>query len=436
MDATNEDVISKLIKLYNSGQSLNLADGTDLNGGNVLPGAVSEILVANATKNNAGAQLAILEKEKERQRQRTNALLERQRANMNQQESNSLDNIDHSLTQTSEVDMEAAKNVTLSIAAAMSRCSKLVLGRNDNTDAAGEMASVVNEDCVDFQDSIKQLARYLDCAVCVVCLLLTAFSSIRRIATAAAQRARPIKKPLPPKQDFFVSEVAQHLRSTTKAKTWSEWELDSNFEVFCNQVHVYETKESMARWLECEIRARDHAKALMEEGRSSSGSLSFKQARAILVEIFSIRLESNELLILSLSKASSSDTISRAQKLYATYQRMAGQSGKRNNHSERVVKRRTKEGEKTLSPDLKRAEVERLRTQAENDRKPLIQSVKDHQIDKIQIQQDAGLSDEQLAVLTLQRTLNQGWKQRFADMMALLDAKDAVSAGRSQNIDL
>ena len=161
MDATNEDAIFKLIQRYNSGQSLNLADGTDSKFGNVLPGAVSEILVANTTNNNAAAQLAFLEaeKEKERARQRTNELLDRQRANLKKQEGDSLDKVNYSLTQKSDVDLDAAKNVTLSIAAVMSRCSKLFLGLDEKTDAAGAMNDVENEDCEDFQDSIQKLAR-------------------------------------------------------------------------------------------------------------------------------------------------------------------------------------------------------------------------------------------------------------------------------------
>jgi hypothetical protein len=262
--------------------------------------------------------------------------------------------------------------------------------------------------------------------------LLTDFCSVRRIATAAVQRATPIKKPPPPKHDFFVSEVAEHLRLTTKAKTWSEWELDRNFEVFCKQVHEYETEQCSVRWLECETRARDHAKVLMEEGRSSSGAgLGFLRAREIFVEIFDIRLESDELLILNLSSASSKfGSISRAQKMFATYKRMAGQSRKRNNHSERVVKRRSKPLEKTQSPELKHAELERSRAVVQPANKPLIQSVPEAQHDETQLKL---VSDEQLAALTLQRTVNKGWKQRFAEMMAGLDAKDMVSAAQNRH---
>jgi len=41
------------------------------------------------------------------------------------------------------------------------------------------------------------------------------------------------------------------------------------------------------------------------------------------------------------------------------------------------------------------------------------------------------LSDEAIAALVLQRTMNQAWKQRFAEMMESIDAKDLVRAGSS-----
>jgi hypothetical protein len=174
MDATNEDAISKLIRLYNSGQSLNLADGTDFNVGNALPGAVSDILVAKTTNNNAGAQLA-RETEKEQARQRTNLLLERQRADLKKQDGELQGKSNDSLTIHSRIDLDAAKNVTLSIAAAMSRCSKLVLGLDEKTNATAEMNAVENEDCEDFQGSIQKLARYIG-AICVLLSFLSARS--------------------------------------------------------------------------------------------------------------------------------------------------------------------------------------------------------------------------------------------------------------------
>jgi hypothetical protein len=175
MDATNEDAISKLIRLYNSGQSLNLADGTDFNVGNVLPGAVSEILVAKTTNNNAAAQLARIETEKEQARQRTNLLLERQRADLKKQDGDLQGKVNDSLTIYSRIDLDAAKNVTLSIAASMSRCSKLVLALDEKTYAADEMNAVENEDCEDFQGSIQKLARYIG-AICVLLSFLSARS--------------------------------------------------------------------------------------------------------------------------------------------------------------------------------------------------------------------------------------------------------------------
>ncbi len=136
------------------------------------------------------------------------------------------------------------------------------------------------------------------------------------------QRAAPTKKPAQEKREFFVREVADHLRSTTKATTWLEWELDKNFDIFCNQVHDFETKQCSMRWLECEDRAWDHAKVVMEEQRASSGALSFTQARAILVDDFSISLQNDALV--NMLKSSQDGNISRVQQMNATYRRLAG----------------------------------------------------------------------------------------------------------------
>jgi hypothetical protein len=145
------------------------------------------------------------------------------------------------------------------------------------------------------------------------------------MAKAALLRVKPVTRPEQSKRNIFVREVAEHLRSTTKAKTWSEWELDKNFETFCNQVHEYETEQSSARWLECENRALDIAKTLMNEESSSSGALSFSQARDILVEKFSIRLEND--VFMKLLTSSRDGSISRAQKLHETYKRLVGSAG-------------------------------------------------------------------------------------------------------------
>lgn len=127
-------------------------------------------------------------------------------------------------------------------------------------------------------------------------------------------------------------EVAGHLRSTTKAKTWPEWELDKNFDIFCNQVRDYETEQSSMRWLECEDRAWDHAKTLMEERQTSSGALTFTQARAILVEYFSISLQNDALL--NLLKTPEDGNISRVQQMLADYKRLAGPVGCSKSHCE------------------------------------------------------------------------------------------------------
>ncbi len=151
---------------------------------------------------------------------------------------------------------------------------------------------------------------------------LTGFFSVRKVAKAAVQRARPVKKSEQQKREVFVKEVAQHLRSTTKAKTWSEWELDENFDVFCDQVRAFETEQISMRWLACEDRAWDTAKMIMQEERSSSAALSFSQARAILVEKMGIRLEKDE--ITNLLTSSQDGSISRAQHIRKTYRRLAG----------------------------------------------------------------------------------------------------------------
>ncbi len=136
------------------------------------------------------------------------------------------------------------------------------------------------------------------------------------------QRAAPTKKPAQEKREFFVREVADHLRSTTKATTWLEWELDKNFDIFCNQVRDFETKQCSMRWLECEDRAWGHAKEVMEEHRASSGALSFTQARAILVDDFGISLQNDALV--KMLKSSKNGNISKVQQMNATYRRLAG----------------------------------------------------------------------------------------------------------------
>jgi hypothetical protein len=139
------------------------------------------------------------------------------------------------------------------------------------------------------------------------------------------QRVTPFKKPTQPKREIFVREVAGHLRSTTTAKTWLEWELDKNFDVFCNQVKDYETMQGSMRWLECEDRAWAHAKTLMEEQRTSSGALTFTNARAILVDHYSVSLQ-NDALINAL-QSSKNGSISRVQQILADYRRLAGSFG-------------------------------------------------------------------------------------------------------------
>lgn len=148
---------------------------------------------------------------------------------------------------------------------------------------------------------------------------------MRRVATTAMQRVAPLKTKTQQNRETFVREVAGHLRSTTKAKTWLEWELDKNFDIFCNQVRDYETKQNSLRWLECEDRAWAHAKALMEEQRTPSGALTFTQARAILVDDFRISLQNDGLM--NLLKSSENGSISRAQQIFADYKRLAGPAG-------------------------------------------------------------------------------------------------------------
>jgi hypothetical protein len=48
--------------------------------------------------------------------------------------------------------------------------------------------------------------------------------------------------------------------------------------------------------------------------------------------------------------------------------------------------------------------------------------------DFTEVPKDEGINDEQIAALALKRTVNQAWKQRFADIMKTLDEKDGVRA--------
>ena len=240
------------------------------------------------------------------------------------------------------------------------------------------------------------------------------------------QKARPIKKPTQEKREFFVREVAAHLRSTTKAKTWSEWELDKNFEIFCNQVHEYEKEQNSMRWLECEDRAWDHAKTLMGDEKTSSGALSFKQARALLVENFDIRIQNNAFM--NLLQSSQNGNISRVKQMFATYRRLAGPSVSATSHHKNDATQIRKE---TLKTESKKNEIKSGACSVIDGGTANLFLIRTFAEASLSEPRQSELSDEAIAALVLQRTMNQAWKQRFAEMMESIDAKDLVRAGSS-----
>ena len=160
MAATYEEAVLKLVRRYNSGKSLNAADGKHLHIENALPGTVSDDLASNSTKHNGRTEAALARAEEEKERQRTAGFLERQRQiNLRDQQNGEVrEKVDYSVMH-SEVDLESAQKSTLSIAAAVSRCSKLILELDDKTDAAIAIPCIENEDCDNFRGSIQKLVR-------------------------------------------------------------------------------------------------------------------------------------------------------------------------------------------------------------------------------------------------------------------------------------
>ena len=157
MEASNHNAVFNLIQRYNSGQTLNVADGKYVHIENELPGAISE--VSSSTANGEISRHQLLQDEKERQRHRENAFLEKQRqVNLKEQHESARDKVDYSVMQ-SEVDLGMAQKSASLIAAAMSKCSKLVLELDGNASAAGDMPCIDNEKSEDFHSSIQQLFK-------------------------------------------------------------------------------------------------------------------------------------------------------------------------------------------------------------------------------------------------------------------------------------
>lgn len=162
MEATGQDAVMKLIQLYTSGQSLNAADAKYLHLKHGLPGAVLENSVDyGSIRDDKKSQHLNLLAEQEQQHQRTALLLERQRAaNAKEKMGYLKDKVDYSAMQ-SEVDFTSVRNSTISIATALSRCSKIVLELDNNSDAAGDVPCIENEDYEDLHGSMKNLTRYV-----------------------------------------------------------------------------------------------------------------------------------------------------------------------------------------------------------------------------------------------------------------------------------
>ena len=158
MEVSNHNAVFNLIQRYNSGQTLNVADGKYAHIENELPGAVSE--VSSSTANDEISRHQLLQDEKERQRKRESAFLEKQRqVNLKEQHESARDKVDYSVMQKSEVDLDMAQKSASLIAAAMSKCSKLVLELDGNASAAGDMPCIDHEKSEDFHSSIQQLFK-------------------------------------------------------------------------------------------------------------------------------------------------------------------------------------------------------------------------------------------------------------------------------------
>jgi hypothetical protein len=160
IEVSDQTAVFKLIQLHTSGKSLNAADGHYLQYRHGLPGAVSE--ETDAYEYTQIEKSKDLNAEKEKQRQRDSDLLRRQReANAKDTNGQKNEKVDYSILK-SEVSLESARNSTLSIATAVSRCSKIFLELDSNADAARDMPCVENEDCEDFQSSVQKLFRYVE----------------------------------------------------------------------------------------------------------------------------------------------------------------------------------------------------------------------------------------------------------------------------------
>jgi hypothetical protein len=158
MQERDQDAISKLVKRYEAGESLNAADGKHFHVQIQLPGVVSDDLTEKeqSSKIKHDDEKAYADSERER----TVAFLERQRKLDLQDKSGqeARGKIDYSIM-NSEINMLDAKNFTLSIAAAISRCSKIMLELDDKTEAAISIPSIDHEQHDDFRSSTEQLVR-------------------------------------------------------------------------------------------------------------------------------------------------------------------------------------------------------------------------------------------------------------------------------------
>jgi hypothetical protein len=92
----------------------------------------------------------------------------------------------------------------------------------------------------------------------------------------------------------------------------------------------------------------------MEEESSSSGALSFSQARDVLIEKFGIRLEND--VFMKLLTSSRDGSISRAQKLHETYKRLVGSTGYKRPYHINETTRHKREEQPIKCPELDTSE--------------------------------------------------------------------------------
>ena len=159
MEATDEDIVSKLVQRYNAGKSWNAADGKRLDNINELPGTVPDDPAALETNHNANNEAAFLKAEQDKERLRTSTFLDKQRQmNLNEKTGDLFDKLDYSMKE-SEVNLLSAQKSTMSIAAAISKCSKLILDLDMKTEAASSIPCIESDPNDDFRSSVEKLVR-------------------------------------------------------------------------------------------------------------------------------------------------------------------------------------------------------------------------------------------------------------------------------------